>query len=169
VRDNPMLKCPAPLLSSSWQSQKPGPGLPYGQVLCFFHKYCFRIHYEAGSIPRNPRARPKIQRDTDVTHGHQGPSDRECYLQMYLQNQWEYSGQIEKQLGGQPAYTGKWADSYGDFMAAMPTACSLDLPWDWKMLLKILSPGVVVHAFNPSTWEAEAGGFLSSRPAWSTK
>jgi hypothetical protein len=23
-------------------------------------------------------------------------------------------------------------------------------------------PGVVVHAFNPSIWEAEAGGFLSS-------
>jgi hypothetical protein len=29
--------------------------------------------------------------------------------------------------------------------------------------------GVVAHAFNPSTWEAEAGGFLSSRTAWSTK
>jgi hypothetical protein len=28
---------------------------------------------------------------------------------------------------------------------------------------------VVAHAFIPSTWEAEAGGFLSSRPAWSTK
>jgi hypothetical protein len=28
---------------------------------------------------------------------------------------------------------------------------------------------VVVHAFNHSTWEAEAGGFLSLRPAWSTK
>jgi hypothetical protein len=28
---------------------------------------------------------------------------------------------------------------------------------------------VVVQAFNPSTWEAETGGFLSSRPAWSTK
>jgi hypothetical protein len=27
---------------------------------------------------------------------------------------------------------------------------------------------MVAHAFNPSTWEAEAGGFLSSRPAWST-
>jgi hypothetical protein len=27
----------------------------------------------------------------------------------------------------------------------------------------------MVHAFNPSTWEAEAGGFLSSRPAWSTE
>jgi hypothetical protein len=26
---------------------------------------------------------------------------------------------------------------------------------------------VVVHTFNPSTWEAEAGGFLSLRPAWS--
>jgi hypothetical protein len=29
--------------------------------------------------------------------------------------------------------------------------------------------GVVAHAFNPSTWEAEAGGFLSSRPSWSTE
>jgi hypothetical protein len=28
---------------------------------------------------------------------------------------------------------------------------------------------MVVHAFSPSTWEAESGGFLSSRPAWSTK
>jgi hypothetical protein len=28
---------------------------------------------------------------------------------------------------------------------------------------------VVAHAFNPSTREAEASGFLSSRPAWSTK
>jgi hypothetical protein len=26
-------------------------------------------------------------------------------------------------------------------------------------------PGVIAHAFNPSTWEAEAGGFLSSRTA----
>jgi hypothetical protein len=28
---------------------------------------------------------------------------------------------------------------------------------------------VVAHAFNPSTWEAEAGGFLSSRPSWTTE
>jgi major histocompatibility complex class I len=35
-------------------------------------------------------------------------------------------------------------------------------------ILKV-KPGVVAHAFNPSTQEAEAGGFLSSRPAWSTK
>jgi hypothetical protein len=28
---------------------------------------------------------------------------------------------------------------------------------------------VVAHAFNPNTWEAEAGEFLSSRPAWSTE
>ena len=27
---------------------------------------------------------------------------------------------------------------------------------------------VVAHAFNPSTWEAETGGFLSSRPAIET-
>ena len=30
-------------------------------------------------------------------------------------------------------------------------------------------PGMVAHAFNPGTWEAEAGGFLSSRPTWSTE
>jgi hypothetical protein len=29
-------------------------------------------------------------------------------------------------------------------------------------------PDVVAHTFNPSTWEAEAGRFLSLRPAWST-
>jgi hypothetical protein len=28
---------------------------------------------------------------------------------------------------------------------------------------------VVAHAFNPSIWEAEADGFLDSRPAWSTE
>jgi hypothetical protein len=28
---------------------------------------------------------------------------------------------------------------------------------------------MVAHTFSPSTWEAEASGFLSSRPAWSTK
>jgi hypothetical protein len=32
-----------------------------------------------------------------------------------------------------------------------------------------ISRAVVAHAFNPSTWEAEAGRFLSSRPAWSTE
>ena len=53
-------------------------------------------------------------------------------------------------------------------------------PYLVNMVLKVLArtirqqkeikePGVVAHAFDPSTWEAEAGGFLSSRPAWSTK
>jgi hypothetical protein len=28
---------------------------------------------------------------------------------------------------------------------------------------------VVAHAFNPSTWEAEVGKALSSRPVWSTE
>jgi hypothetical protein len=34
---------------------------------------------------------------------------------------------------------------------------------------KSIKPGVVAHACNSSTQEAEAGGFLSSRPPWSTK
>jgi hypothetical protein len=38
-----------------------------------------------------------------------------------------------------------------------------------KQTNKQKEPGMVVHAFNPSIQEAEAGGFLSSRPDWSTK
>jgi hypothetical protein len=34
---------------------------------------------------------------------------------------------------------------------------------------KVKGRVVVAHTFDPSTWEAEAGGFLSSRPAWSTE
>jgi hypothetical protein len=35
--------------------------------------------------------------------------------------------------------------------------------------MTIYKPAMVAHAFNLSTWEAEAGEFLSSRPAWSTE
>jgi hypothetical protein len=38
-----------------------------------------------------------------------------------------------------------------------------------KIEKKKAKPGMVAHTFNPSTQEAEAGGFLSLRPAWSTK
>jgi hypothetical protein len=39
-----------------------------------------------------------------------------------------------------------------------------------KNSLKTISSwAVMAHALDPSTWEAEAGGFLSSRPAWSTE
>ena len=31
------------------------------------------------------------------------------------------------------------------------------------------SQAMVAHTFNPSSWEAEADGFLSLRPAWSTE
>jgi hypothetical protein len=44
---------------------------------------------------------------------------------------------------------------------ALPLRCIPKLKNVWS------EPGVVAHAFNPSTWEAEAGGFLSLRPAWS--
>jgi hypothetical protein len=54
-----------------------------------------------------------------------------------------------------------------------PTPASVlqipDIDEHKKYILIIREPGMVVYAFNPSTWEAEAGGFLSSRPALSTK
>jgi hypothetical protein len=34
---------------------------------------------------------------------------------------------------------------------------------------KTCSRAEVVHAFNPSTWEAEADRSLSLRPAWATQ
>jgi hypothetical protein len=51
---------------------------------------------------------------------------------------------------------------------------------DLEQALFLLMPGIelriniirhagVSHTFNPRTWEAEAGRFLSSRPAWSTE
>ena len=38
-----------------------------------------------------------------------------------------------------------------------------------KVRIVSLKPGMVAHTFDSSTQEAEAGGFLSLRPAWSTK
>jgi hypothetical protein len=54
---------------------------------------------------------------------------------------------------------------------ACPTKV-ISIPWGlnldpFKTLIR--NWAVVVHVFSPSTWEAEAGGFLSSRPVWSTK
>jgi hypothetical protein len=68
----------------------------------------------------------------------------------------------------------------GSRMAGFPAAWSAPVggvhggpfrfePGSWVLLRVILSRAVVAHAFNPSTWEAEAGRFLSSRPALSTK
>ena len=45
-----------------------------------------------------------------------------------------------------------------------------DIAWmDVVPKEKIVESGMVAHAFSPSTREGEAGGFLSLRPAWSTK
>jgi hypothetical protein len=51
-----------------------------------------------------------------------------------------------------------------DFLKVSKTFSSANMVKKLKLVL-----GVVVHAFDPSTWEAEAGEFLSSRPAWSTE
>jgi hypothetical protein len=45
-------------------------------------------------------------------------------------------------------------------------------PTDWERIFinpRSDSQVVVAHTFNPSTWEAEACRFLTSRPAWFTE
>lgn len=52
-----------------------------------------------------------------------------------------------------------------------------DVPWPPHVhgvvhihtLEMIYKPDVLAHYFNPTTWEAEAGGSLSSRSYWSTE
>ena len=41
-------------------------------------------------------------------------------------------------------------------------------PGKGSVTTDVLKLGMVAHTFNLSTWEAEAGKFLSLRPAWST-
>jgi hypothetical protein len=50
-------------------------------------------------------------------------------------------------------------------------SCGLILALCFKLAFKDVNsqPCVMSHTFNLSTQEAEAGGFLSSRPAWSTE
>jgi hypothetical protein len=51
-------------------------------------------------------------------------------------------------------------------VAVLKILCKYSLLPVIKVRLEL---GVVAQAFNPSTREAEAGGFLCSRLAWSTK
>jgi hypothetical protein len=47
------------------------------------------------------------------------------------------------------------------------TTCFVNCCFKYKFRNK--GRAVVAHAFDPSTWEAEAGRFLSSKPVWSTE
>ena len=58
----------------------------------------------------------------------------------------------------------KWNKGSGNLKARSHPA---KFPTCEKELKKSLDPGVVGHSFNSSTGKAEAGGFLSLRPAWS--
>jgi major histocompatibility complex class I len=40
--------------------------------------------------------------------------------------------------------------------------------YHWSQVM-VVAAAAVAHTFNPSTQEAEAGGLLSLRPAWSTE
>ena len=56
--------------------------------------------------------------------------------------------------------------SITDFERKSMTKCAHSTVLFKKLLNQ---PGMVAHTFNLSTQEAEAGGFLSLRPAWSTE
>jgi hypothetical protein len=54
-------------------------------------------------------------------------------------------------------------------LCCWPNLASTIKRWRLELKKQFLELGVVARAFNPSTREAEAGRFLSSRPAWSTE
>jgi hypothetical protein len=69
---------------------------------------------------------------------------------------------IEKSIPGQAQLLGPPVRCWDTCCSWVSPETSLKGEWQTRW-------AVVAHAFNPSTWEAEAGGFLSSRQAWSTK
>jgi hypothetical protein len=73
-----------------------------------------------------------------------GMPSRETLASLGYQHQFKYLMNLERYL---------------DLKAIMCIQSLQELP-GWVL---------VAHAFNPSTWEAETVGFLSSRLAWSTK
>jgi hypothetical protein len=89
----------------------------------------------------------------------------------------------KRQVAQSDKVRGHWATGWDDNQAALEDIRKGSWPripvrmgrWCVASLLdkgkrkRHKSQAVVAHAFNPSTWEAEAGGFLSSRPAWSTE
>jgi hypothetical protein len=52
----------------------------------------------------------------------------------------------------------------GEARRRKASECDRHLGSEWDQ-----SWAVVAHDFNPSTWEAEAGGSMSLGPAWSTE
>jgi hypothetical protein len=68
-----------------------------------------------------------------------------------------------KYLGGRDWQISEFQDSQGYSEKLCPEKKKK------KTKTKNKIQAVVEHTFRPSTWEAEEGGFLSSRPAWSTE
>ena len=60
-----------------------------------------------------------------------------------------------------PAKTEEWTHTYNNNSNNNNEIVGIKKLWS--------VPGVVVHTFNSSSWEAEAGECLSSRPAWSRR
>ena len=92
----------------------------------------------------------------------------------------EGTGEKDRERRGSTTFTVLLPTAYStilnssQFLPTLTTKLLKFIPFDclrfFPTALKSLMGRVVVaHAFNPSTREAEAGEFLSSRPAWSTK
>jgi hypothetical protein len=77
-------------------------------------------------------------------------------------NTFQWSQKVVMTNGSQGATTRKHSDTHRKKVVAAKFFLLVA-----ASTLKKKRLGVVAHAFNPSTWEAEAGRFLSSRPAWS--
>ena len=115
---------------------------------------------EAVSHPRDTESQWTILMHSPRLHLRNTGKDSSYHLYQFI---WKESSNIS--LGKNPALGDEQFCQQAQVYFPCPCSCDIKS----SSFQDRDQPGMVAHAFNPSNREAEAGGFLSLRPAWSTE